>query len=415
MLEATKMPLEKIKKRGTRVFYIFYTSLLIVAIILSGCITTTKEQPFVVTDVHTGTEGLALDFAKNMPPDDITDKVTFQVGIEVRNLGTEDIKKGYLTLLDFYPEQMVIKDDNKTKIFDIEGKSIYNPEGGYDMLAFTIQNNGLPIQERTEANFLFKAIACYKYRTVASVDVCVKPRNFGISDLNSNCETGSVQAGQGQGGPVAITKVEDSIVPNTDDRTNITTYTGVYKILIENKGGGYLADPSDYEKPCTESYKKENTLKNENIQVEMSGKLLTCTPVSGIKDSNSFYIVCNADFGELKDSYTTPLSVTMDYGYISPEVEKSVFVKKVSQNTICQAGKCKENGYGVCDLYGGENVDGTPSCPKNQKCCYESAERCTRDFGQDGYACRQKSGCDDVTIIQGYCPGGGDIVCCKAK
>src|SRR3989338_142383 len=134
--------------------------------LLSAC--KPKEQPVLEKDIHKGNDGLLLSFAKNMPPDDITDKVTFQMGIELRNRGAENIEKdykGYLTLLNFYPEEMSLKDESKTKTFELEGKNIYNSEGGFNMLTFTIENRGLAIKQRKEENFLFKAFSCYRYKT----------------------------------------------------------------------------------------------------------------------------------------------------------------------------------------------------------------------------------------------------------
>ena len=391
--------------------------ILALSLLASGC--RPSGQPVFETDIHEGTDGLILEFGENMPPDDITDKVTFPIGIEMRNKGTENIEYGYLTLLNFYPDEMVLKDESKTKSFSIEGKQLYNSEGGYELLTYTIENKGLPILGKKESNFLFKAVACYKYRMVAGINVCIKPKKFGFSFGEDACEIEDIETSQGQGGPLAVTKIEQNIIPQTDDKTQRITYTGVYKILIENKGEGYLSNPVEYARPCTESYKKENDLKAENIMVELSGNLLTCTPIAKVKGSNSFFTVCNADLGELQDAYDTPLTVTIDYGYISPEVEKEVFVKVVSADEACQAEKCFDNINGVCELYGGENTKASSSCNLNQKCCYESVESCRRNYGDvngDGtieYECRARNTCQADTILEGFCPGDIDNVCCK--
>lgn len=386
--------------------------LLAACILLPGC--RPKDQPVVRTDIHEGTDGLALGFAKGMPPDDITDRVTFPIGVEMRNKGTADIEDGIITLINYYPEEMVMRDESKTKMFDIEGKSVFNPDGGYDLLAYTIENRNLAVRQRMEQRFLFKVQACYQYRTSASVEVCIKPRTFGFSFVGDTCDVKDIKLAGGQGAPVAVTKVEQAIVPDTDDRTGTVTYSGTYKILIENVGKGYIAPLDSYRNACTTSSKKENLLASENVQVELGDRLLECTPIQQIKDTNTFFTVCSAELGELRDSYASHLVVTIDYGYISPEIEKTVFVKKITQDEQCESTKCLDNRWGVCELYGGENIAATPSCGINQKCCYESAERCSREFHAYGYSCMPRSSCRPDSIMTGYCPGGTDIVCCIA-
>jgi len=413
----------KVKNIGKSIL----TLVVIITIIsISGC--QSAPQKIFDTEVYHGTDGLLLDFAKNMPPEDITDKVTFQIGVELRNKGTTNIEGGYLSLINFYPDQMVLLDESKVKSINLDGKSIYNSEGGYDLKTFTIENKGLPVNQRSEANFLFKTIACYKYKTTASVNVCIKPVNFGVSTGTINCEVKNEDISGGQGAPVAITRVEESLLPSTDDKTGKTTYTGIYKILIENVGKGHIVNPYYYGNECTqESYPKMgnyDVIKNENLQVSLSNNLLTCSPISSIKTSGGlsgllsgntgFFTVCNANLGELNDAYTTPMTISLEYGYVSEETQKTVFVKKISQNSICPADKCIRSQQGVCDQYGGENTEATPNCQFDEKCCYESLDRCVRNFGSDDYSCKQRDLCSDPdNTIEGFCPGGDDIACCK--
>src|SRR3989344_3544739 len=372
------------------------------------------NAPVIETDIHTGTEGLMMAFTKDMPPEDISDKSSFQIGVEVRNKGTFDIINGRLTLINYYPEEMQMLDPSKTKSFDIEGKSVYNSEGGFDLVTWTIENKNLAIRLRDEQRFLFKILGCYRYRTVSSASVCVKPRSFGFSLAGTHCDTEDIKLGDGQGAPITVSKIEQNVIPKTDPQTGQVTYKGEYKILIQNKGGGYATDPNTYEDACASATPKSNVLLAKNVHVEMVNRELECTPLQQVKNTQDFFTICTLDFGQLQDSFETLLTTTIDYGYISEPIEKTVFVKKISKDYICPAENCKDLQYGVCDLYGRENVQASGSGGINQKCWFESKESCTRDFGSLGYACRSSGQCKAGTIITGYCPGSADNVCCEA-
>ncbi len=394
-----------------------FVLLVILSFFLTSC--SSSQGGVIRTDIHQGTEGLNLAFVKTMPPTDITDGTTFQIGIELRNKGTEKIEEGYLTLINYYPEEMFLKDESKTKNFDLEGKSIYNIDGGFDLVTYTIENKGIPVKQKLDSNFLFKVLACYKYKTLASVNVCIKPKASGFLPAKDICNVEDVSISNGQGGPLAVTKVEQSILPKTDDQTGKIIYSAVYKILLENKGKGMLIDPNYYKKECMqESYRKEgaiNTLQDSNMQVTLSNTPLVCSPVSQMPNSEAFYLVCNAQLGELKEGYSTPLIINVEYGYITQEIETTVFVKKMTQNMICEREKCLDKKTGVCELYGGENYQASPSCNIDQVCCFESIDRCGRDFGNQGFTCKQKEGCNPNFILEGYCPGSSGDVCCKSK
>lgn len=197
---------------------------------------------------------------------------------------------------------------------DLYGKDQYNSDGTFDTETFEATSVSLPEETDTYGPTL-QVTACYYYKTYASPVVCIDPDPYSSEREEEVCQVRDQTLSGGQGAPVAVTRVEESVT-----KENIK-----FKIFFRNVGNGYVVD-SDYINSDCPDTDREN-LDRVDVSVSMSNAQGSCRPDNPVRLVNGQgFVVC--DFPKPAESvaaYTTPLQVELVYGY-SNSIEKKVTI-----------------------------------------------------------------------------------------
>ncbi|MFH1063940.1 MAG: hypothetical protein V1729_02575 [Candidatus Woesearchaeota archaeon] len=299
------------------------SGLFLIAIMLTGCGFSggSGEPPVSAQFAATGTEGIVMQFVQDQPPSKVYtgSPVTFLV--ELRNRGTHDVQSGMFYLTGFDPGIVTGLPPYQGIQGTLEGKSPYNPEGGYSTLEFASSTVTLPAA-MPNYNPTFMLTACYPYQTVATPLVCVDSNPLDTSS-DKACRAQKVYSTGSQGAPVTIQSIESEARPN-----------GMYfRIHIANTAGGTAqASGTVFDMgsmgscPGGLSYTDLNLVE---YTISISGSILSCDPKSPLRlVNNQGTIFCQYTPGSLP-AYQTPLEIRLSYGYKS-SISKVVEIENLN-------------------------------------------------------------------------------------
>ena len=322
--------------------------IIFISIILYGCENSKTVPVLTSKDFHKGTSALEMEFIKGIMPDAVYENSMFLIGINIKNNGAENIKKGLLNLGIERDYINLKKEELKTNLgdgieivnentlrFNLSGKNIYNPLGQQGFIYLSAETNELAKQSQTLISNI-ALTACYDYKTVSVSTICIDTdiTNTDIRDKNCIVKELSLDS---QGAPVAVTKIEYQMLPSGPNYVKPEFF-----ITIENKGSGEVVSPEEniikslcglgsLPKPESDIGFDEKKRQLVFNVVELSAslsigfdELLRCEPYEDdyyrgvIKLKDGIGIAkCTLEGGidVSKGSYTTPLRIQLDYGY----------------------------------------------------------------------------------------------------
>ena len=324
---------------------------LIFLIFISGCgsISTQNKQD---VDVHVGYKGLAIEFVKNTPPPRIFEGDTFPVYLKIKNNGAYSIKDSKaivnLGVEKDYTLQVVLLEgsriqkaegENAAK-FSLDGKSNINPIGDEDVISYNVKAGKIDPQSEAHPSTV-TATLCYPYETIFSTGVCIDSDISNLRPGKKVCEVRDLVPSGGQGAPVAVTKVEVSMLPTqaNDKEKSIQKIIPQFLIYVENKGSGLVINSEAVGEFCTKSEAKHENLNIIYIDAELSGEKLYCQletkqNIPGhikLKDKKDI-VRCTLEKGiESTDTYLSPLRITLTYGY-TQSISANYFIQKTVQD-----------------------------------------------------------------------------------
>ena len=276
-----------------------------------------------------GTDGLVLQFLPNSPPEQIIigDKDdTFGVIIQARNGGGFSAASGLQgkIFLGGYDRNIIdIKESSQgMESKFLEKRDAANPKGGLDLFEFDGKVNANSLLAESY-NFNILATACYNYETKAGPSVCIDPKPYD-SGVEKACVVEPISLNS-QGAPIAITSIEEEVLAEEIQ----------FRITIKNVGGGRAIKKGTAD-DCNPFDNKVNLRQNIDFVYLKEGgpkigsDVLTCRPSNEDKSiirliEGEGFIICkwkkpdamkNKDYG-LKQGYTTPLTINIDYLYMS--------------------------------------------------------------------------------------------------
>ena len=340
--------------------------ILLVLVVASGCeggkIFGKKQdkRPITDADIRKGTDGLDMEFLKNAPPervfegrfltnappervvegsqDDEGKVITsdFPISLRLKNEGASNIEEGILIFASEKAYVNVSLESKERQEFIIKGKSIYSPVGDEEFVTLTAGAKRISAQSETHPSTIF-ATACYPYNTILGTSVCIDTDIIGEVRGKKVCDIKDLTFSEGQGAPVAVTKIETRMLPDVD----VNKVKPHFIIFIENKGNGEVVNSSKLGEACSSSglnYTDFNTLTisaslpqgdlkcSENVDpgpaaVRLREKedIVRCTLESDIDESG-------IDIG--RDAYTAPLKIELNYGYTFT-ISKDIIIEKV--------------------------------------------------------------------------------------
>lgn len=336
----------KLKKS---IIFILFIALLI---LISGC-KGKKSTEKSLEEIRTGTEGIAMSFLPNAPPDKIhveqgapPEANIFEVVLELKNKGAypqpdegaRGLGPGFGKIfLSGYDTNIITLESKDGKSGDLgtktlEGKSTINPNGGQDILSFTgkIIPENLNV-EKYEPTLL--ATACYYYLTIAGPSVCIDPNPYSTIKEKKVCGVQDISLSN-QGAPVAVTKIDEEAFATKTQ----------FKITIKNVGNGDVLKADAANNKCdpfgAQKIQRDDIDKVNLMWVKVSDKALMCGPFAetNIKSTGGLirlingegFVICempNSEYSNKISAYTTPLLIQLSYGYRN-SIEKKIQIKK---------------------------------------------------------------------------------------
>lgn len=354
-----------------------------------------KEKMATNKQKFSGTEGLVFEFFENTPPKEVYEGSPFPIGIRLFNKGACDIGnpstnppsnppdsaqnagtphseldrcsssiQGFIHVgferdyLEVYLGQItslstfVKFDEPKQRIvFSLKSKDIQDPKGGQDLFTFNVKAKDLKtLDPQTELrDTVMTATACYKYKTIATVDTCIDTNVFDLTKTEKVCKVKDLSPSS-QGAPVMVTKIEPEMTPKKSDPKTLVVPRFV--ITVDNKGKGEVLDPnhSIIEGACSSDIPVSYSNWSKVIirvyipDPDSPSKLaqLNCAISEEQTDENKpkegilslkrgvDKIRCGYEKGipKSKGTYTTPLIIELDYGY-TESISKKITIKRV--------------------------------------------------------------------------------------
>jgi hypothetical protein len=293
---------------------------IIIMLVVSGCAGLPGRQKEPDIGYRRGSRGIVMKFLPNFPRPRMYDNEPFEVMLEIRNRGSYDVGFGYdRVYLSGFDIGIItgIAVSGKPFSTGLEGASQYNPEGGYDTIDF--RGTIAPLQRKNIDSYpaTILATACYSYKTIASENVCIDPDPFSPGAERKVCIPGPVGFGT-QGAPIAVSNVDVEAAPRTTR----------FKIQISNVGGGTVfKSGGDYLSKCSPYHSaglQYNDVDYVTLsKVEVAGTVITssCKPADNQRNvrltNGQATVFCELGGVRAGPTYTTPLTIELDYGYRS--------------------------------------------------------------------------------------------------
>lgn len=328
--------------------------MICICLLTSGCINQNPPKDFTnAKTLFKGYGGLKASFVKNAPPTKVFEEEYFSAILKIENKGAYDVgfneqgeedtsKRGTLVIIpessyvDISSEQCKdcgIKKDEfvnpkvgfpNTGYFQVRGKSLTDPIGDNINVYSTLKSRELLSLSNIHESSIF-ATLCYPYQTEVSASVCIDPDIYNLKPTEKACESKSLVFSGGQGAPVAITKIDVKISPGEKEELH-----PVFIIYIENKGQGEVVNIEKVKNVCDgfiDQSEEGNKYFNQiNIkEAKLSTNDLDCSQgkskdtlfLTGKKGVIQCRVKDSEPISPDQPSYSTPLSLTLEYGYTS--------------------------------------------------------------------------------------------------
>jgi len=269
-----------------------------------------EETAGLASYVRSGTQGLQLGFVSGLPPNSIYDIDDLVIVTEIKNTGAYDLISGrgdncFLEVSG--PDWNIVRGLLKRQACgDIDGKSVFNTEGGFNQIEFKSTSMYLPTGvDKYSPNLVLSA--CYNYQTVASPQVCIDPAFYQLTSEQKACQVRDVALGGGQGAPVSIDRVG----------VDMLGQKAIFEIDISNAGGGRVVSPQTSLNLCPGGLYYDD-FDEIGFTVSLSGQFPEkCTPQDGVAriTNGKGKIFCTFSIGNTA-AYETPLQIKLNYNYL---------------------------------------------------------------------------------------------------
>ncbi len=200
---------------------LFALVLVILLVLGSSCNSTGTSKRAgerrVQDEYHTGTKGIEMDFLKNAPPNRVYEGNPLELIVELRNEGAypqTDSLEGRLFVSGFSEAAINGEWDGGNDMpTNLIGKNQLDPEGAYDTMTYKDADGvHVPFSEQDMYESRIMVTSCYKYKTIADLEVCIDPHPYEVVQEEKVCNIDdAISTGAGQGAPVEITNVNEEV------------------------------------------------------------------------------------------------------------------------------------------------------------------------------------------------------------
>ena len=332
--------------------------ILILLLFIIGCGTTSTKKTTKEIDVRVGFNGLLLEFLKNTPPQKLFEDDVFPVIIKVRNNGAYSLEKEEKAILSLGVEKdytssiqllasgkvQQVEGISNAATFNLEGKSKINTKGEEEVISYNIQAGKVDPQSEFHASTVI-ATLCYPYQTILDTTVCVDTDISNLRPGKKACKAQDLILNNGQGAPIAITKIEVNMLPaEIDEQNQPRKIKPQFLIFIENKGQGTAIKKEVVKDFCTKSDTSHENLNRIYVRAFLSNEELDCTPKEKDKSEEKRAFAKLKDKKELVrctlekeksidsslDPYYSPLRIELTYGY-TQSISANYLIQKATR------------------------------------------------------------------------------------
>jgi len=299
--------------------------ILLILLTITGCtgiIPGANRETITLPEINTGTQGLQISYLQDMPSYELFENQLFEIGLELHNKGASDISDGLYNIA--VDEQQITLIDGRMNRFKAKGKSVYNPEGGKQIINIKAKTKSLEGRLSTQSTSIITT-ACYSYTTKATQLTCIDTKP--LKEEEKACKISSTSTKQGQGGPIGVTRIEPRMIPHQ----NPELITPTYIIEIENLGTGQVINTNSIYEACTGQEISEENYDTIIINAQLSNKKMTCQPETLKLKQDQNKIICKLEQGISKNAgnYQTPITIELNYGYVESK-PKTIRITKTS-------------------------------------------------------------------------------------
>ena len=263
-----------------------------------------EETTALLRQVRSGSEGIAIKPLANFPPNTLYDTNEFIAIVDVQNKGAHDLDpQDCFIHVTGFDRNIITGDVDQPRscaenVNILEGKNVYNTQGGINQIEFYSSNIILP-DGVFEYNPTLNFVACYAYQTISNPSVCVDPLLYQISSEQKACDYRRSVITEGtQGAPVAVRSVRADMV------TGKGKSRAVFEIDISNVGNGQVLSPDTDIRSCAVERFSYADLNKIRYNVQLSGgSLISCNPMDGfVRINNGNDSTCFVEYSHRNNS-----------------------------------------------------------------------------------------------------------------
>ncbi|MCK4589254.1 MAG: hypothetical protein KAT77_02340 [Nanoarchaeota archaeon] len=302
---------------------------LMLSILLVGCQPlvgggeTPEETSGLSRYARSGFQGLDMRFIQDLPPNSLWDVAELVIVNELKNVGSYNIEADKCFIEVSGIDRNIVRNLQpgiRQSCDDIEGKSVYNTEGGFNQIEFQSASIILPEGvDRYAPNIVLSA--CYNYKTIASPQVCIDPGFYQLTSEQKSCQVRDVPLGGGQGAPVSVDNVKVDMVGQK----------AIFQLDISNTGPGRVVSPRAALNQCPGNMRYDD-FDEVGFIISLSGEFPEkCTPSDHLVrlTNNKGKVFCTFNVGSTA-AYEAPLNIELNYKYLQSISKKVEIVKTPS-------------------------------------------------------------------------------------
>jgi len=241
-----------------------------------------------------GVKEVNFKFFDNNPPSIVYQNFPYKIIVEVDNLAAYDVDNGEVSINGLDKSYFLHVGEAKKTFGTLEGRGTSNPSGDKTFLEFDFSTEKLAINEKQFSNN-FLLVAKYDSTLEFSDSVCLNPNVFDVFD--GGCKVKSKKSYSGQGGPLAVTNLEEIISPGDSAEVE-------FRLKLRNKGKGEI----------TTITLGKARLGNKELSCQFKGETINKKQVvlkSSKKEAN---LVCRGPI-DSSNSYLTTIFFDFKYDY----------------------------------------------------------------------------------------------------
>jgi hypothetical protein len=302
-------------------------TLAMIMLLLAGCQygLFQSKSTMSLPEVKVGNQGVEIYFTPYSPPPEVYENSKFTMLTTLSNLGATDVDEGVFSIS--YEPQYLYTPKQQGR-FIVRGKSEFIPQGMETQvnLPFTTKALGPQLQGYT-TTITFNA--CYPYVTNAAIIVCIDTDLTG-KKTDKVCTAKAQSFPQGQGAPVAVATVDQRMMPHEMPGRVIPEFT----LTLKNQGSGQIVSSPLYRDACSGRSLGEGGWNVVSVGAVLSDSPMTCAPQTvKIKPQGETKVICRVEEGidSRLGTYTAPLSVALDYGYIASKTTQVKLLPALQQ------------------------------------------------------------------------------------